>query len=93
MTWSMADGHLHESAHDANVGDLVWQPKMGEGHVLVSEAKCGTAGFYCGYCGGMMTTASGYCEGVYPQCECGEVDLCDHHVFVIARASGEGEAA
>lgn len=85
VTWDMADEHLEQSAAGAKVGDLVWQPKMGVGHILVSEAKCNGGAFYCGYCGGMMSSTSGYCEGVYPQCECGRVDICDHHVFILAR--------
>jgi hypothetical protein len=82
----MADSD-DRNRHDFKVGDLVWNPKMGDGHVLVSEKTC-SGDFYCGYCGGMCYwTKSGYCEGIFPQCECGSFDVCDHHGWIIARSS------
>ena len=70
---------------DYEVGDLAWQPKMGEGHVIVGFERCDGHAFYCGYCAGMLTSESGYCEGEWPQCECGGFDAGDHHNFMLAK--------
>jgi len=66
-------------------GDLVWDPKMGEGHVIVGTKCCDGGDFYCGYCAGMLTTRSHYCEADWPVCECGRFDAGDHHGYTLRR--------
>ncbi len=65
--------------YTANVGDLVWDPKMGEGHIIAGTVTCGKDRNYCGYCGGMGE------DHEYLVCMCGGFDVCDHHGFVLAR--------
>lgn len=74
-------------------GDLVYDPKMGEGHIIVGTKRCDGGDFYCGYCVGMLTTASHYCEADWPVCECGKFDAGDHHGFTLRRADDTGPPA
>lgn len=58
------------------LGDVVWDPKMGEGHFLLRVNRCSEK--YCGYCAGLIG------DHEYADCECGQVDI-DHHVYVLDR--------
>lgn len=69
----------HTGLSDWDVGDLVWNPKMGEGHVLTGTRECGPD-WYCGYCGQW----DGGC-GTWVRCECGDFDPGDHHGYLLAR--------
>lgn len=75
---------------DAKVGDLLWNPKAGAGHVLVTEARCGTGNYGryntpadCG-CGGWGMQP---CPSTTLICECGEDGSWrDHHYYILRRA-------
>ena len=79
-----------DPAWDAELGDLLWNPKAGEGHVLVEEARCGTGSYGryatpadCG-CGGWGRNP---CPSTTLICECGEDGSSrDHHYYILARA-------
>lgn len=93
VTYEMGDADClaavtgpHTGRRDWETGDLVWDPKMGEGHVIVGTRECNGKDWYCGYCGGMMSSPSGYC-GTWDRCECGEFDPGDHHGYLLAKAS------
>ncbi len=65
-----------------SVGDLLWNPKMGEGHVLAKLVDCGLDGADCG-CGGWGAQP---CTSQTLVCECGKSDADrDHHYLVLAR--------
>ena len=91
VTWEMGDpdclaaaDNPHSGRCDWEIGDLVYDPKMGEGHILTGTRVCGPD-WYCGYCGGMCDTPSGGC-GEWLCCECGGFDPGDHHGFLLAKA-------
>lgn len=72
-----------------DVGDLLWNPKGAEGHVLVAEVRCGEMHngrrVDCG-CGGW----AGPCTSTTLVCECGEDGSWrDHHYEILARAANE----
>jgi hypothetical protein len=86
----MRDSICGEPDYKADLGDLVWNPKMGDGHVLVAEVKCHTEyngrRVDCG-CGGwgMMP-----CPSTTLVCECGEDgSYRDHHYILLARRRDE----
>jgi hypothetical protein len=91
VDFDMADEHYGEPASDANVGDLLWNPKAGEGHVLVAEVGCGAGSgerdekyglVDCG-CGGWLMDRTPHTTLV---CECGEDGSWrDHHYTILAR--------
>lgn len=84
-------GHVHVA--EADIGALLWNPKGGEGHVLLARVACGSAigvGEHpdrvadCG-CGGWL----GKCTATTLVCECGEDSSWrDHHYQVLALAAG-----
>jgi hypothetical protein len=94
VTFEMRDEHYDEPWYEnAAAGDLLWNPKGGEGHVLVEVVPCGqrigrgrwpNARANCG-CDGYF----GPCKnGVSWLCECGEDNASrDHHYKLLARAS------
>jgi hypothetical protein len=67
---------------EAEVGDELWNPKAGEGHVIVAEVPCDegrTAD--CG-CGGWLSQR---CTSTTLVCECGEDNSWrDHHYELLA---------
>lgn len=71
VTFDMADSHFGEAPNNVKFGDLVWQPKGGEGHVI-SATRMHQEGWEQPWS--------------VPVCECGDVDMLDHHVVVLARA-------
>jgi hypothetical protein len=84
----MAGKGLGDPAYEAEVGDLLWNPKAGEGHVLVAEVRCGEKHHGrrvdCG-CGGW---GSQPCPSTTTVCECGEDgSFRDHHFEILARRS------
>lgn len=85
VTYDMADQHCGESHCDSDVGDLLWNPKMGDGHILVAEAPCGSQ--YNGKrvdccCGGWIPA----CSSPSCICECGEDNSWrDHHYEILAK--------
>jgi hypothetical protein len=75
-------------AYDGEVGDLLWNPKAGDGHVLVAEVPCGGEfkgrSVDCG-CGGWGVVP---CPSTTVVCECGEDGSWrDHHYEILARAA------
>ena len=75
-----------EPAYEASVGDLLWDPKAGEGHIIVAELRCGTEytgrRIDCG-CGGWGMWP---CPSETPVCECGQDGSWrDHHDILLAR--------
>jgi hypothetical protein len=77
-----------DSAAYADLGDLLWNPKMGEGHVLVAEVPCNSEyngrRVDCG-CGGWGMRP---CPSTTLICECGQDGSWrDHHYAVLARRS------
>jgi hypothetical protein len=95
VDWDMRDDSHGTSSIEAEVGDLVWNPKAGEGHVLAIEAPCGSTHnglpVDCG-CGGWGLNP---CPGTSLICECGEDNSSrDHHYVMLARGPGQmGESA
>lgn len=88
VTWEMQDESLHESAADAELGDLLWNPKSPAGHVLVAEVACGAKHngrtVDCG-CGGWGMQP---CPSTTLICGCGEDGSWrDHHYYLLARAN------
>jgi hypothetical protein len=86
VTYDMADTHCGEPVYQAELGDLVWNPKMGAGHVIVAEIPCGQSHngrtVDCG-CGGWGTVP---CPSTSLICECGQDDSWrDHHYYILAR--------
>jgi hypothetical protein len=86
VVYEMADTYCGQSVADASVGDLLWNPKAGEGHVLVAEVACESThngrSVDCG-CGGWGLQP---CPCNTLVCECGEDDSWrDHHYFILAR--------
>lgn len=88
VTYDMAGEGHGEPSYEAEIGDLVWNPKGGYGHVIVSEVPCAYSkvpwehGPECG-CGGW---GSGLCPSITQVCECGEDNSCrDHHYELLAR--------
>lgn len=91
VTYDMCDSDKHEPHYLANVGDLLWNPKSGDGHVLVSETICGQK-----YNGRTVNCGcQGYgiqpCPNTTLVCECGEDDSWrDHHYELIKCARRVG---
>jgi hypothetical protein len=88
VTYDMAGPGLGDPPYDAGVGDLLWNPKAGAGHVLVAEVECGTEHngrrVDCG-CGGWGKQPCGSWVLV---CECGEDDsFRDHHYEILSLES------
>jgi hypothetical protein len=88
VTWNMRDENYDQSAVLAELGDLLWNPKMPEGHVLVAEVRCGEKyngrTIDCG-CGGWGMNP---CPSTTLVCECGEDGSSrDHHYVILARMS------
>jgi len=92
LTFDMQGTGYGEPAYEADLGDLLWNPKAGDGHALVAEARCGIDkkghGKYantkadCG-CGGWGTQP---CPSTTLVCECGEDGSSrDHHYEILAR--------
>lgn len=90
VTFDMRDGTYGQPSYEAELGDLLWNPKAGDGHVLVREARCnasrrrepGEQPVDCG-CGGWV----GACDAMVLVCECGEDDSWrDHHYEMLGRA-------
>lgn len=84
----MRDDSYGQPASDADLGDLLWNPKSGDGHVLVAEVRCGDRhngrSVDCG-CGGWGTNP---CPSTTLVCECGQDGSWrDHHYELLARAS------
>lgn len=90
VTWDKRDDlDYGEPAYHGNVGDLLWNPKMGAkgGHVLVAEVPCDTMHkgrrVNCG-CGGWGSQQP--CPSTTLVCECGEdSSYRDHHYVLLAR--------
>lgn len=87
VNFDMRDGSYGRADHwAAGIGALLWNPKMGAGHVLVAEARCGTrrAGraVDCG-CGGWGMQP---CPSLTLICECGQDGSWRDHHYVILRA-------
>jgi hypothetical protein len=88
VNFDMRDAHYGEPAYDGEVGDLLWNPKAGDGHVLVAEVPCGGEfkgrSVDCG-CGGWGVVP---CPSTTVVCECGEDGSWrDHHYEILARAA------
>lgn len=75
VSWD-STSFVERAIPELHAGLLVWDPKdcRDHGHVLAAEVTCGEDGHYCGYCGGFSKHEMWVCE-------CGKVDLCDHHVM------------
>lgn len=91
VTWDMRGHGVGRPVYEANVGDLVWNPKGGEGHVLVAEARCGEkhngSTVDCGCGGWLVAYGAGPCTSTVRICECGEDDSWrDHHYEVLRMA-------
>lgn len=71
VRWREDGVGFRESAADAKIGDLIWQPKGGEGHLLVGHSEPFRYGWEDPW--------------TVPVCECGGLDILDHHVFILAR--------
>lgn len=81
VTWQMRGKSPGMGQVDADVGDLLWNPKAGAGHVLVAEVPCGGE-YDCG-CGGWGAQP---CPSTTLLCECGEDNSWrDHHYEILAR--------
>ena len=91
VTFEMGNlGHERVLTSEAKIGDLLWDAKGGEGHVLVGQAQCqqpmgvGRHPYRiadCG-CGGWL----GLCPALTLVCECGEDSSWrDHHYRMLAR--------
>lgn len=83
VEWAVLGVGFGESEHcrPLGAGDLLWNPKMGEGHLIVGAVDCGLDGADCG-CGGW----AGPCTEPTMVCECGKSGAYrDHHYFVLAR--------
>ena len=90
----MGDGSYDQDLGwwEGGIGSLIWNPKGGDGHVLVAEVPCNAwnserdekYGFVdCG-CGGWLTNPEPHTTLV---CECGEDGSWrDHHYEILARA-------
>lgn len=78
VTWDMRQGGdtldeldaAHEK-HPTPPGTLIWQPKGGEGHLVVE---------------GEEKRTYGWIETTWPVCECGGLDFEDHHWVVLRPA-------
>lgn len=90
VTFEMADEHYREPGYLAELGDLLWNPKGPEGHVLVAEVPCGGTNpmradglsVDCG-CGGWGKQP---CPSTTLVCECGQDGSWrDHHYEILAR--------
>jgi hypothetical protein len=85
VTFDMAGEGFREPSYHGEVGDLLWNPKAGEGHVLMREVPCdGGKTADCG-CGGW---GSQPCPSISLICECGEdSSYRDHHYVLLARSA------
>jgi hypothetical protein len=88
VTFEMRDDSYGRPVYEGDVGDLLWDPKGGEGHILVAKAACGSENRHngrrvnCG-CGGW---GSQPCPCLTLICECGEDGSWrDHHYCLLAR--------
>ncbi|WCB94450.1 hypothetical protein DSM104299_03187 [Baekduia alba] len=83
VQWDMKDESYGQSAVDAEIGDLLWNPKGGKGHVIVAEVPCDGGKHDCG-CGGHITVG----PHTTLLCECGQDDSWrDHHYELLAKAA------
>lgn len=93
VTFAMGDGSYGDlRPWDVGVGGLLWNPKGGEGHVLIAEVKCGEkmgVGQHpdrianCG-CDGWVAAD---CSAPTLVCECGEdASWRDHHYGALRKA-------
>jgi hypothetical protein len=73
IRYDMQGEGFKESTSDAQIGDLIWDPKMGDGHILVRMSKP----FQIGY----------EQPWTVPECDCGKLDILDHHTYILARMS------
>ncbi len=85
VTWDMRNTQYGGPEWSAKVGDLLWNPKMGDGHVLVAEVPCGAdhngRRANCG-CEGWGRQP---CPSMTLVCECGEDGSWrDHHYVTLA---------
>lgn len=86
VEFDMRDTAYGQPWYDANLGDLLWNPKGGDGHALTAEAKCGETHngkrVDCG-CGGWTSRP---CTAPTLICECGQDGSWrDHHYEMLAR--------
>lgn len=83
VSFDMRDDNYGQPLSEAEVGDLLWNPKGPEGHVLVGELPCdGGRTADCG-CGGWGMQP---CPSTTLVCECGEDDSWrDHHYALLAK--------
>lgn len=100
VTFDMGDGSYDRDLgwwDGGGIGSLVWNPKGGEGHILVREEKCtqgdwdslGGKNYNCG-CDGFC----GKCDSTVIVCECGEDNSWrDHHYRLLAAAPVSDEAS
>lgn len=91
VSFEMGDGSYEKGVpwyQGEAIGALLWNPKGGNGHVIVSEDAC-TQGHHdregpirnCG-CGGYF----GACESTTFVCECGEDNSWrDHHYLLLRK--------
>lgn len=91
VTYDMKGEGYGEPSYEAGVGDLLWNPKGGDGHVLVAEVACGSEfkgrRVDCG-CGGWV----GPCASPTLVCECGEDGSWrDHHYKILARRTSAAQ--
>ena len=76
ISWEMQDEHFGESAADARLGDYVWHYKGDDhGHVLTQEVE----------------RREGWVTYTTLECECGEAEVGDHHVVMMARRASDAE--
>lgn len=89
VTYDMAGTGRGDPEYDADLGDLLWNPKAGEGHVLTRELRCnqtrvrepGEPIVDCS-CGGWC----GPCDSLALVCECGgDPSSRDHHYEILCR--------
>lgn len=90
VTWEMRGRGAGLPDHRASLGDLLWDPKMGEGHVLIAEVLCGDRKHTgmpadCS-CGGWGQRP---CPSTTLVCECGtDGSMRDHHWQILAATRG-----
>lgn len=96
VTFDMGDGSYERDLgwwEGGGVGSLIWNPKGGEGHVLVRVEKCtqgdwGALGgpIYNCCCDGFL----GKCDSDVDLCECGEDNSWrDHHYRLLRKSDGK----
>ncbi len=100
VSFDLGDGELRSTA-GVHIADLLWNPKGGEGHVLIKEVRCGeplATGPHpewkatCGVCGDCMGWGLRP-GGTTMVCECGEDDHArDHHYWLLRSGPHGGDA-